>query len=396
MHSCPAYDVVVIGGGPAGSATAITCARAGRRVLLAEAVPQPVFKVGETLPPSAYPLLRDLGLLDRVAAKTHLPCFGTAAAWGSDHLIDRDFIHDIHGAGWHLDRPRFDAGLRMAARECGAEIRLGCAFAGARRLGREAWELQLMNRGMIDVITASCVVDATGRRALFATAQGATSQRDDRLVAFCSTFPMTSNTKDARTFIEASEDGWWYSALLAEGKRLVAFFTDHDLPAAREVAKAVEFKRRLDATRHLQAGGRDHSETLLSRIRRFPAQSISRERFGGPGWIAVGDATLAFDPLSSQGMFHALYTGLRGAQTALAMLAGDVTALPAWHERLYAIRAAYRRHLAQSYGAEQRWPEAPFWQRRHIQHEREQSRPRPAGNLDVAVSEHQLLTNSAT
>ncbi len=103
---------------------------------------------------------------------------------------------------------------------------------------------------------------------------------------------------------------------------------------------------------------------VAGRIRRFAAHGVSRERSGGEGWLALGDASLAFDPLSSQGMFHALYTGLRGAQAVLAPSAERASALAAWEERLREVRRAYERHLAGVYAAEGRWPDAPFWRRR--------------------------------
>lgn len=361
----PSYDVVIIGGGPAGSAAAITLARAGRRVLLAEAVASARFKAGESLPPSAFPLLRDLGIAPLVAGAGHLPCPGIVSAWGSEEVAERDFIRELHGSGWHLDRPRFDADLRKAAATAGAELRLDCAFGRWRR-GTKAgtWDLHFTIRGETFEVTTPWMVDATGRRALIASHYGGATSRDDGLVAFCAVMPAAHAVADQRTLIESMEDGWWYSVLLPDGRRLVAGFTDEDLTAAGDLASAEGFLARLRATRHVRHTVAETSAAMIERVRRFPAGSTSRTGFAGHGWLAVGDATLAFDPLSSQGIFHALYTGLRGAQTILATDAGDQAALPRWNDRIRAVRAAYHRHLAECYGAETRWPGAPFWDRR--------------------------------
>ena len=82
-------------------------------------------------------------------------------------------------------------------------------------------------------------------------------------------------------------------------------------------------------------------------------------------WLAAGDAALAFDPLSSQGLFNALYTGLAGAEAADRHLAGDPDALPGYAASVATIHDAYRRHLTAWYEGELRFGEHLFWRRRH-------------------------------
>jgi flavin-dependent dehydrogenase len=74
---------------------------------------------------------------------------------------------------------------------------------------------------------------------------------------------------------------------------------------------------------------------------------------------------VAFDPLSSQGLLNALFPGLAAAEAADSHLRGDAGALRRYQDTIAVIVATYRQHLAQWYGMERRWPEAPFWKRRH-------------------------------
>ena len=69
---------------------------------------------------------------------------------------------------------------------------------------------------------------------------------------------------------------------------------------------------------------------MEDRPRGADAGSARLDRFVGDGWVAAGDAALSFDPLSSQGMLTALYTGMKAGQALSAHLAGDGGALEAY------------------------------------------------------------------
>src|SRR5688572_11234517 len=105
------FDVAIIGGGPAGTSSAIALARTGRSVAVLERSGYEEARIGETLPPEArVPLVR-LGVWDRFLEQGHARSPGTASAWGREELEENDFIFNPFGNGWHLDRRRFDAML---------------------------------------------------------------------------------------------------------------------------------------------------------------------------------------------------------------------------------------------------------------------------------------------
>jgi flavin-dependent dehydrogenase len=80
----------------------------------------------------------------------------------------------------------------------------------------------------------------------------------------------------------------------------------------------------------------------------------------------VGDAAAAFDPLSSQGILTALYTGMRAGQTIDAELAGDPRARADYMSDIRAVTTAYLRNQRHHYRTETRWPDSEFWQRRRL------------------------------
>ncbi len=147
---------------------------------------------------------------------------------------------------------------------------------------------------------------------------------------------------------------------------MLAFHTDADLAPAgglRDAASLLASARRLPGMGALMAESGFAAET---QAKVTAAHSAALDAGAGPGWFAVGDAAISFDPLSSQGIFNALYTGLAAAEAADRALDGDATAHVGYNDELTSIGAAYRRHLSFWYGQEQRWPQAPFWSRRHI------------------------------
>ncbi|HSS49840.1 MAG TPA: NAD(P)/FAD-dependent oxidoreductase [Thermoanaerobaculia bacterium] len=361
--------MAIIGGGPAGAAAALMLARAGRRVLLADQTPGDLdFKIGEGLPPAARPLLRDLGALEPFLDDGHLPSFGNESSWGSGTPRIHDFIRDPNGHGWHLDRVRFDAMLRRLAQEAGAELWAPARLRGFSREAGGAWRLSIGPAEKEQETRAGWLVDATGRAAYVARQLGAKTAYDDRQVAFTALFaprPGEPEDHDSLTRVESAPDGWWYTALLPGKRRVVAFLTDADLEAARAAAQPAGFDELLAQTHNVRSRLATGGYRRLAAPRGGPAASARLIPGHGDGWVAIGDAALAFDPLSSQGILTALYGGLRAARSIESELAGTRGSVKGFSEDLHRVHEAYRRNRLAIYAEEKRWAERDFWRRRN-------------------------------
>lgn len=356
-------DVLIVGGGPAGATAALNLGPI-RTVVIVERNAEPAPRIGESLPAAARRLFRDMGLLESFLAEKHAPCYGNRSVWGDPQPQELDALRDPDGPGWHLDRVRFEKWLRDAALSRGAEM---LAPATIERIDRDGdgWRVEIAHDSSLVELRASMIIDAGGRAAPIARRLGAQTRVDDRLV--CGWIYGRDEGAGGRglTYVESTEDGWWYTAPMPQDRRVLAFHTDADLPAARIARDRESLLAHARSTHELSAW-LDTAGFVADETAAFTAaHSATLEPCAGDGFLAAGDAAIAFDPLSSQGLLNALFTGLAAAETADAHLRGDIDALNRYRETIAGAGAAYRRHLAFWYGMEQRWPHAPFWKRRH-------------------------------
>lgn len=335
---------------------ALVLAQRGRRVLLVDGSMKRGTKIGEVLPPSAAAHLRAVGEEALLNHRKHLQVAGGQSSWGQAECLDRDLSFDPRGTAWHLDRRIFDADLCAAARRRGVDHALGTRFrrAQAPADGR-GWIVELDSLGEM---SSAFVIDATGRASSFARSRGVRRRRHDRLVALVASLDVVS---DFEFLIEAAPSGWWYAAALPAGRAVAAFLTDADLIPAGRRAQRDFWIERLDDSVHIRSRISIHPDL---QIRTVAAQTERIDSPVGPCWVAVGDAAVSFDPLSSLGLTHALETGRLAGLAVDAALAGEERPLEAYarHVRRRAenseiLRSAY-------YGMEARWPESPFWARR--------------------------------
>lgn len=359
--------MLVAGAGPAGATAALNLAPT-RSVLLIDIRSRASLEsgasvlAGESLPPAARRLLTDMGLFDAFLGQGHAPCYGNRSVWGREMAVETDFLRDPDGHGWHLDRARFECWLRHIATGRGAILKAESRIEHAARDG-SGWTVRLATATGVKTMRARFLIDAGGRFAPLARHLGARPEKRDRMVcSWLHGHARETGVGAGFTFVEAVEQGWWYTAPLPLGKRILAFHTDADLPVARTLDSLMENAR---AAPELAATLHACGFSPTDRLRMTIAGGALSTPSAGPGWLAAGDAAVSFDPLSAQGLLNALYTGLAAAAAADSFLNGDGTSMERYASRIREIAEAYDHHRALWYGLEMRWPAAPFWKRRH-------------------------------
>jgi len=363
-------DVLVIGGGPAGAAAAITLAKSGCRCAVLESQTAPLWKIGETLPPESRQILQKLGVWNEFQQDGHLPSPGNCSAWGNRELAAKDFIFNPHGSAWQLDRLRFETMLLSAAEVAGAQVWRG-----------QTWQTIQRQPGGWEVVTeknswrAAWLIDASGRGSTAARQFGVTRTIFDKLVAIYAIASSSANMKadietgsatdaDGRTYVEACADGWWYSALMPGHLRIFAFQTDADLLPGQQWRTEAWFRQRLGESPHMRGLFDSHDYEFEHAPKLTSAHSSRLERCHGDGWLAAGDAAQSFDPLSGEGLFHALLTGHYAAQCLLKNASGEKNDFAEYAALTQSLWQRFVQNRRNIYAQEMRWPQNPFWQRR--------------------------------
>jgi len=356
------YDVVVLGAGPAGLATAITISRETRAsVLVADAGPAQRERFGESVTADLLVPLQRLGLLEEFQAGAHAPCPGSASIWGSNRVGYNDYILSPVGPAWRLQRRAFDEMLARAATEAGAELCWRVRYLQSLP-GRKSHRLLLRTPEGKSQVLGDWIVDATGPAARFALNAGARRIVDDRMYGLARYATFRAGSMTMQTLLEADEDGWWYAARLPDDRVVVLFVSEGETFRRLKTNGHQGFERSLGATKLI---GPILAKLTLERKKYFatPVYSSRLDRAEGKGWLAVGDAAASYDPIVSRGITKALEDGIAaGRCIAESGNRAGSNSTGAYGEHIAARFRAYAEARARLYEMERR--DGPFWQNR--------------------------------
>lgn len=348
-------DVVVVGGGPAGSAVATLVARRGYRVGLLEREERPRFKVGESLVPWTWDTFDRLGLVDRLNRsdfqRKHSVQFFSSSGRGSAPFYFSETDPHERSATWQVRRSEFDALLLDNAVASGVELRRGVQvqevlFEGERAAGVRARSPD----GDPVEVPARVVVDATGRRALIARRLGLLVPEPYlRKISLFTHFRGARRDEgrdEGATLIlrTRSRDAWFWVIPLDGDATSVGVVGDLDRLARSGEDPQARFDAALVDCPALEERLSGAQQVMPVRV----AQDFSycAERIAGPGWVLVGDAFAFLDPIYSTGVLLALRSGEWAADAICEGLAsGDLSgeALGAFAEEFIAGMRAFRK-----------------------------------------------------
>jgi flavin-dependent dehydrogenase len=305
------FDVVVIGGGPAGSTAAALLASWGRSVIvLHHQSRQP--SLAESLPPSARKLFRFLGQLEAVDAQRFHPNYGNISRWAG-----QDGVARTAEAGYHVSRATFDNVLRNHARAQGASIagaqlqRVALAGEGPPADGLHEI-VAIVDRDAASY-RARFVLDCSGRTGIVARRGLRRADAGYRTLAIaaewdCPDWPEQERTQ---TLIDSYRNGWAWSVPLSPTRRQCTVMVDADLISVRKASLATLYRAELRKASSIEA--RLGQADQISEPWACDASLYRPVRAADSTALLVGDAASFIEPLSSAGVKKALASAWRAA-----------------------------------------------------------------------------------
>jgi halogenation protein CepH len=355
------YDVVVVGGGPAGSTLAALVAMQGHRVLVLEKENFPRYQIGESLLPSTvHGVCRLTGAAEELARAGFPLKRGGTFRWGATpEPWTFAFSVSSRMAGptsfaYQVERSRFDEILLRNARRVGAEVREGCSVTDVIEEGDRVVGVRYTDAdGNERAAAASFVVDAGGNKSRIYQRVGGTRQYSEffRSLALFGYFEggkrMPAPNQN-NILCVAFDSGWfWYiplsDTLTSVGAVVRAEIAEKVQGDSEQAMKALV--EECPMISEYLAPARRVTTGQYGQLRVRKDYSYHQTAFWRPGMVLVGDAACFVDPVFSSGVHLATYSALLAARSINSTLAGIVDEKTAMQE----FEARYRREYGVFY-----------------------------------------------
>jgi flavin-dependent dehydrogenase len=331
-----ATDVVVIGGGPAGSTVSTLLAQHGQRVQLFEREHFPRFHIGESLIPETYWVLQRLKMLDKMKGSHFVKKYSVQFINAMGKLSAPFYFWDNKphecSQTWQVVRSEFDLMMLNNAREQGVEVHEGTRVLEVLFDGDRAVGVRIQREdGEKEEVQAQVVVDASGQSAMLSTrfklrVWDPVLNKGAVWTYWENAYRDTGRDEGATLVIQTpNKQGWWWYipqhnnivslGVVAPFDYLFKNRGSHEQIYTEEIETTPAVKERLSKAKRVTGyfATKDYS---------YRSKTVA-----GDGWVLIGDAFGFLDPLYSSGVLLALKSGELAADAiAEGLQRGDVSA----------------------------------------------------------------------
>lgn len=357
------YDVVVIGGGPAGSTVSTFVAMQGFKVLLLEKSEFPRYQVGESLLPSTINgICVMLGVDEEIHKAGFTKKLGGAFRWGKNpepwsfNFGVMDERRKNPAFAYQVERSKFDNILLENSRKKGVEVRTRCAVNQLIRENGRVCGVEFYDEsGETKAAFGRYVVDASGNTSVVSKELGERIYskffKNFALFGYYENGKRFPSPKEGNILSAAFDEGWfWYIPVTATMTSVGAVFhaPDGGKPKALEgdLEEAMSsFIKRCPVIEDFLKDATRVKEGPYGQLRVRKDWSYTNSTFWGDGLVLLGDSACFVDPLLSQGVHLATYSALLAARSINSCLKGLVSEERAFQE----FEARYRREYSLFY-----------------------------------------------
>jgi flavin-dependent dehydrogenase len=350
------HDVIVIGGGPAGSTAATILAQSGRSVLLLEREKFPRFQIGESMLPYSNDIFRRIGVYQKLVDGNFYPKYGGAfvTADGSASTVFRfnQDLDDFYKRSFQVERSRFDELLLNHSRENGADVREETPVS----------RVDLTDGSRVVVETAGgerhearFVIDASGHGALLAHATGRrTAVPQLRKIAFFSHYTNVvpeAGIERYNIVIVVLRNAWFWMIPLSDEKMSVGLVVDRDHATSSTLGAEEMLEQTIATTPYVARRMRDATRTTKVYTRKDFSYRVSQ--LAGTNFALAGDAAGFLDPIFSTGVMIAMTSAARVADAVVEKLErNSMRALRRYESRTQTAINRYLRFIEHFYRRE--------------------------------------------
>jgi len=306
--------------------------------------------------------LKKLEIPNSIINEHSIPCTEIQNTWGSSTIHHNESIFNPFGDSYILSRPDFDNALLQYCKKLGINIQSGVRITAIKKT-ENGWDLISKTKSH----NVDFIIDASGRTSKFNFGKVRHEKlQQDSLIGITKHLVNSEVIKAEKShvLVESTQNGWWYTTQIANGKMISTFMTDPTIVSRYKNSQSEFWNEELIKTVHTKE--RLLPFALNNTVYTQSANSQIAKQIQGDGWLKVGDAAQSFDPLSSAGIIKGLKMGISAADALHSYISGNSNALIEYEEITKLQYKEYQQKRNEYYANETRWNNTPFWYHRNL------------------------------